>query len=59
MNKDYYYTETEWNKSVGYGSVPQERLQPKVDDQHWNGEQQLNKSTGQVEVYYNGDWTVK
>jgi len=24
-----------------------------------NGEQQLNKSTGQVEVYYNGMWCAK
>jgi hypothetical protein len=57
MNKDYYYTEQEWAKLVGYGSVPTERQsQP---DQHWNGEQQLNKSTGQVEVWYNGGWTAR
>ena len=54
MNKDYYYTEQEWAKMVGYGAVPANRQQPK--DEHWNGEQQLNKSTGEVEVYYNGDW---
>lgn len=24
-----------------------------------NGEQQLNKSTGQVEVYYNGMWCAR
>ena len=57
MNKDYYYTEQEWAKMVGYGTVPTDRQQPV--DQHWNGEQQLNKSTGQVEVYYNGDWTAR
>ena len=57
MNKDYYYTEQEWAKMVGYGQVPTGRQQPK--DQHWNGEQQLNKSTGEVEVYYNGDWTAR
>jgi hypothetical protein len=57
MDKDYYYTEQEWAKVVGYGSVPTERQsQP---DQHWNGEQQLNKSTGQVEVWYNGGWTAR
>ena len=58
MDKDYYYTEAEWNKSVGYGSVPQERLAPTANE-HWNGEQQLNKSTGQVEVWYNGGWCAK
>ena len=58
MNKDYYYTEQEWAKMVGYGPVPAERQHPK-EDQHWNGEQQLNKSTGQVEVYYNGMWTAR
>ena len=59
MNKDYYYTEQEWAKLVGYGAVPADRQQPKLDEGHWNGEQQLNKSTGQVEVYYNGDWTAR
>ena len=58
MNKDYYYTEQEWAKVVGYGEVPAKRQAPK-EDQHWNGEQQLNKSTGQVEVYYNGMWTAR
>jgi hypothetical protein len=57
MNKDYYYTEQEWAKLVGYGQVPTER-QP-TSEPHWNGEQQLNKSTGQVEVYYNGMWTAR
>jgi hypothetical protein len=57
MNKEYYYTEQEWAKLVGYGTVPADR-QPQVE-QHWNGEQQLNKSTGQVEVYYNGMWTAR
>jgi len=57
MDKDYYYTEQEWAKMVGYGSVPAERQS--TNDQHWNGEQQLNKSTGQVEVYYNGMWTAR
>jgi hypothetical protein len=59
MDKDYYYTEAEWNKSVGYGSVPPERQAPKLNEQNWNGEQRLNKSTGEVEVYYNGDWCAK
>ena len=58
MDKDYYYTDQEWAKMVGYGAVPTERQEPK-EDQHWNGEQQLNKSTGQVEVWYNGDWTAR
>jgi len=57
MNKEYYYTEQEWAKMVGYGTVPADR-RPQVE-QHWNGEQQLNKSTGQVEVYYNGMWTAR
>ena len=58
MDKEnYYYTEQEWAKMVGYGTVPAERQQPK--DPHWNGEQQLNKSTGEVEVYYNGQWTAR
>jgi len=57
MNKDYYYTEQEWAKLVGYGGVPAERQS--TIEQHWNGEQQLNKSTGQVEVYYNGMWTAR
>ena len=59
MNKDYYYTEQEWAKMVGYGTVPANRQEPTIDDQHWNGEQQLNKSTGQVEVYYNGEWCAR
>lgn len=58
MNENYYYTEQEWAKMVGYGSVPADRQKPK-NDQHWNGEQQLNKSTGEVEVYYNGQWTAR
>jgi hypothetical protein len=58
MNENYYYTEQEWAKMVGYGSVPTERQQPK-EERHWNGEQQLNKSTGEVEVYYNGMWTAR
>ena len=57
MDKDYYYTEQEWAKMVGYGKVPADR-QP-TNDQHWNGEQQLNKSTGQVEVWYNDGWTAR
>ena len=57
MNKDYYYTEQEWAKVVGYGSVPVERHL--TNEQHWNGEQQLNKVTGQVEVWYNGMWTAR
>jgi hypothetical protein len=59
MDKDYYYTEQEWAKMVGYGTVPAERQQPKPNEQHWNGEQQLNKSTGEVEVWYNGMWTAR
>jgi hypothetical protein len=58
MNKDYYYIEQEWAKVVGYGEVPAER-QPLKADEHWNGEQQLNKVTGRVEVYYNGMWTAR
>ena len=57
MNKEYYYTEQEWAKMVGYGSVPSDR-QSQVE-QHWNGEQQLNKSTGKIEVWYNGGWTAR
>ena len=57
MNENYYYTEQEWAKMVGYGSVPAERQPP--TNQHWNGEQQLNKSTGEVEVYYNGMWCAR
>ena len=57
MDKDYYYTEQEWAKLVGYGTVPTDRQQP--TEQHWNGEQQLNKVTGEVEVYYNGDWCAR
>jgi hypothetical protein len=59
MDKDYYYTEQEWAKMVGYGPVPTQRQESISDEQHWNGEQQLNKSTGQVEVYYNGMWTAR
>jgi hypothetical protein len=59
MEKDYYYTEQEWAKMVGYVPVPAERQTPAVDEQRWNGEQQLNKSTGQVEVWYNGMWTAR
>jgi hypothetical protein len=58
MDKEnYYYTEQEWAKMVGYGSVPSERQRPQ--ESHWNGEQQLNKSTGQVEVWYNGGWCAR
>ena len=59
MNKDYYYSENEWAR-LGCGVLPPERRIPvTVSEQHWNGEQQLNKSTGQVEVYYNGMWTAR
>ena len=57
MDENYYYTEQEWAKMVGYGNVPADRQKSK--DTHWNGEQQLNKSTGEVEVWYNGDWTAR
>jgi len=59
MDKDYYFTEIEWARTVGYGCVPPERQVSKINEQHWNGEQQLNKSTGQVEVWYNGMWCAK
>ena len=59
MNKDYYFTEIEWARTVGYGTVPPEREIAKINEQHWNGEQQLNKVTGQVEVWYNGMWCAK
>jgi hypothetical protein len=55
MDKDYYFTEIEWARPV----VPPERPVSNINEQHWNGEQQLNKVTGQVEVYYNGMWTVR
>jgi len=58
MDKDYYFTDIEWARTVGYGSVPPER-QISKSNEHWNGEQQLNKSTGQVEVWYNGDWCAR
>ena len=58
MDKDYYFTDIEWALTVGYGEVPPER-QISKSNEHWNGEQQLNKSTGQVEVYYNGVWTAR
>ena len=35
MDKDYYYTEQEWAKVVGYGEVPADRQAPKADE-HWN-----------------------
>ena len=57
MDRDYYYTEQEWAKMVGYGTVPSERQQPV--DKHWNGEQQLNKSTGEVEVWSTDGWYSK
>ena len=59
MDKDYYFTEIEWARTVGYGSVPPERQVSKINEQHWNGEQQLNKVTGQVEVWYNGGWCAR
>ena len=59
MDKDYYFTDIEWARTVGYGEVPPERQVLKINEQHWNGEQQLNKSTGQVEVWYNGDWCAR
>ena len=59
MDKEnYYYTEQEWAKMVGYGTVPANRQAP-LADKHWNGEQQLNKSTGEVEVWYNDGWTAR
>ena len=27
-NKSYYYSAEEWSRSIGYGEVPPERLQP-------------------------------
>ena len=59
MDKDYYFTEIEWARTVGYGDVPPERQVSNINEPHWNGEQQLNKSTGQVEVWYNGDWCAR
>ena len=59
MDKDYYFTDIEWARTVGYGDVPVERQISKIKEQHWNGEQQLNKSTGEVEVWYNGGWCAR
>jgi len=59
MDKDYYFTDIEWARTVGYGDVPVERQISKIKKQHWNGEQQLNKSTGEVEVWYNGGWCAR
>ena len=28
IDKSYYYSAKEWSRSVGYGEVPPERLQP-------------------------------
>jgi len=58
MNSDYYFTDIEWARTVGYSEVPPER-QISKSNEHWNGEQQLNKSTGQVEVWYNGGWCAR
>jgi hypothetical protein len=35
------------------------KVEVETNEQHWNGEQQLNKSTGQVEVWYNGGWCAR
>lgn len=59
MDKDYYFTDAEWARTIGYGAVPLERQFPKISEEHWNGEQQLNKSTGEVEVWHNGMWTAQ
>ncbi len=59
MDKDYYFTEIEWARTVGYGSVQPERQVSNINEPHWNGEQQLNKSTGEVEVWYNGGWAAR
>ena len=52
-------TQREWDRSVGYGLVPDDKKIPEFEEQHWNGEQQLNKVTGQVEVWYNGGWCAR
>jgi len=52
-------TQREWDRSVGYGSVPDDKKIPEISEQHWNGEQQLNKVTGQVEVWYNDGWCAR
>jgi hypothetical protein len=56
MNK---ITQREWDRSVGYGAVPEDKKIPDISDEHWNGEQRLNQSTGEVEVWYNGDWCAR
>lgn len=53
MNKEYVTNTKVKQETV----LPNEQLV--ITEDHWNGEQQLNKSTGQVEVYYNGEWSGK
>jgi hypothetical protein len=58
-NDDYYYSESEWDR-LGCGPLPPERRKPvTVSEAPTNGEQRLNKSTGEVEVYYNGMWCAR
>ena len=56
MNRDYF-TEKEWDKIFPKESVPADQQTPKP--KHVNGEQQLNKSTGEVEVWYNDGWCAR
>lgn len=60
-NKEYYYySENEWSR-LGCGVLPPERRRPGVvfSEEPTNGQQQLNKATGEVEVYYNGMWCAR
>jgi len=41
------------------GVTEQDLSKVLVSNEPTNGEQQLNKATGQVEVYYNGMWCVR
>jgi predicted acetyltransferase len=47
--EEYFYTDEEWSRSIGYGVLPDERKKAVANDNPKLVEYQLNKSTGELE----------
>jgi hypothetical protein len=53
QNKDYYFSDEEWSRIIGYGKLPDDRKLPQLNNNPEPGEYYLNKSTGDVERHTN------
>ena len=52
QTEEYFYTDEEWSRIIGYGALPDERKKPAPSSNLKLAEYHLNKSTGEVEKHY-------